>query len=127
MKVYGPYTRKDGRKIANIVNDGVKITISWPKYLYETHYNVKLADNETIDHIDGNFTNDSISNLRILPRAENSRLGVVPPSKMSFICPECRKMFERLTRKYKYNQTTRKSSGPFCSRVCAGTYNSRIT
>lgn len=71
MKIYGPYTRLDGRKI--IIIDGR--TVSYPKYLLEQHLGRKLTDNETCDHIDGDFTNNSISNLRVLSRELNASLG----------------------------------------------------
>lgn len=32
-KVYGPYTRDDGRKHVIINNNGIHTTISYPKYL----------------------------------------------------------------------------------------------
>ena len=35
----------------------------YDKYVYEQHYNVKLKENEYIQHIDGNLLNNDISNL----------------------------------------------------------------
>ena len=75
-KVYGPYTRKDGRQVVILKTPGSEKdhkTISYPKYLVECHINRYLTDNETIDHIDGNFYNNELSNLRIVDRSEHCR------------------------------------------------------
>ena len=40
-----------------------RITLSYPKYLIEVHLDRYLEKEETVDHIDGNFLNNVISNL----------------------------------------------------------------
>jgi hypothetical protein len=51
----------------NKMNQGNKIFLKYwypyDKYIYEQHYNVKLKDDETIQHLDGNRLNNDISNL----------------------------------------------------------------
>jgi len=73
MKIYGPYLRKDGRKHIVIVHDdGLKQTQSYPRYLMEQHLGRRLLDNETVDHINEDFTDDRLENLQLLTRGENA-------------------------------------------------------
>ena len=49
LKVYGPYTRKDGRKHVVIVNNnGTKTTKSYPRYLMEQHLGRSLEPSEIV-------------------------------------------------------------------------------
>lgn len=124
MKVYGPYKRKDGRKHV-IVYDfklGIRQTISYPKYLMEQHLGRKLTEDETIDHINNDYTDDRLENLQILSRVDNISKSTVPAEIMTFKCPNCFKMFELLARQYRGNQVSKGKSGPFCSRSCAGQF-----
>lgn len=72
-KIYGPYTRiTDGRRYVKIIYPNKKrLTMSYPKYLIECRLNEYLKKDETVDHIDGNFLNDSPENLRIVERSEH--------------------------------------------------------
>ena len=81
MKIYGPYTRKDGRKHIVLRKDGKLQTISYPRFLLEEKLGRKLLPEETVDHIDEDISNDDPSNLQILSRAENSRKSLVVNSK----------------------------------------------
>jgi len=47
MKVYGPYTRKDGRQHVILYENGTRKTVSYPKYLLETKLGRPLDSNET--------------------------------------------------------------------------------
>lgn len=68
----GPYIRKDNRKIILIeINKNWK-TVSYPKYLMEEYLKRFLLKDETVDHINADFTDNRIENLQILSRAENS-------------------------------------------------------
>lgn len=72
--IYGPYTRNDGRQhivLTRHNTNGTIIerhTISYPKYIVEKHINRYLLPNETVDHIDCDFRNNELSNLRIVDR-----------------------------------------------------------
>lgn len=81
MKIYGPYTRKDGRKHIILRKDGKLQTISYPRYLLEKKLGRKLLPEETVDHIDENISNNDLSNLQVLSRAENSRKSLSINSK----------------------------------------------
>ena len=77
--IYGPYKRKDGRKHLVLYDTGIKSkqTVSYPKYLVEQHYRITLKDNETVDHINNDFSDDSLENLQVLDRATNIRKALV--------------------------------------------------
>jgi hypothetical protein len=69
--VHGPYKRKDGRQHVVIVErnpDGSvknKETRSYPKYLMQELKQDMLDADDTVDHVDRDFTNDDPGNLKI--------------------------------------------------------------
>lgn len=73
-KVFGPYVRKDNRKIVILqsLEDSKLKTVSYPKFLMEQHLGRYLTKDETVDHINADFTDDRIENLQILSRAKNA-------------------------------------------------------
>lgn len=111
-KVYGPYTRKDGRQIVILKTPGVRDqqTVSYPKYLVERYLNRFLNSDETVDHIDGNFSNNDLSNLRVVPRVEHCRSHTSKRAEIQKRCVVCGKVFET-------DEANRLTCG---SRVCRG-------
>lgn len=124
MKVYGPYLRKDGRKhVILVFPDGKKITKSWPRYLMEQHLGRELLPEETVDHIDNDFTNDSISNLQILTLKENVIKQHNSNKDNIYVeveCKNCGKSFTRRKKLIEYNLNVLGKDGPFCSHKCVG-------
>ena len=125
MKVYGPYTRKDGRQHVIISESGKKKTISYPRYLMQQVIGRELTDLETVDHIDGDFTNNDLSNLQILTREANAakKYDDYPELRVkyaTYVCPVCDKHFQREERVVRRNQMKRKCAGPYCSKNCSG-------
>ena len=124
MQVHGPYKRQDGRQIVIIVeNNGTRRTVSYPKWLMELQLGRKLDPNlETIDHIDSNFDNNNLSNLRVVPRDQHSSDDTRRVKLIKFKCAWCDKEFERSPRLVR-DKARKNKAGPFCSRVCAGRYS----
>ena len=122
-RVYGPYKEKRGRKIVILVHpDGTRETISYPKYIVEKALGYRLdRDLGTIDHIDGNFDNNHLSNLKIVPRREHSEMDTRRVKLVKFKCLMCEKEFERSPRLIR-DKAKKGKSGPYCSRSCAGRY-----
>lgn len=125
MRIYGPYTRKDGRQHIILYKDGKRTTVSYPKYLLEQKLGRVLLPDETCDHIDGDFTNNSLDNLQVLSRGDNAAkaMALRPAEKAYFVCPECHKSFYKSMRDVRGNQIKKKKAGPFCSKSCAGKYS----
>lgn len=123
-KIYGPYTRNDNRQHVIIIFPNKKRkTVSYPKYLMEVHLNRYLDPVlETIDHIDGDFTNNNLDNLRIISLSDHVKQDVPRNKSQSFICDVCKKTFTLsgtpLVKAF-HNRLDGKT-GPFCSRKCAG-------
>lgn len=122
--VHGPYKRKDGRQIVILIdNNGKRRTVSYPKWLMELQVGRKLDPNlETIDHIDSNFENNDMNNLRIVPRDQHSADDTRRVKHVKFTCAWCDKEFERSPRLVR-DKARKNKAGPFCSRTCAGKYS----
>jgi len=121
MKVYGPYTRKDGRQHVILYQDGKRKTVSYPKYLLEQKLGRSLLPNETCDHIDNDHTNNCLDNLQVLTRSDNARkANALKPAELGhFTCPVCNASFTKPMCDVRANLKQNKS-GPYCSRSCAG-------
>jgi hypothetical protein len=128
MKIYGPYTRKDGRQHVIIYENGNRKTISYPKFLLEQKLGRSLLPNETCDHIDNDYTNNCLGNLQVLTRSDNCKkqMAFKPAEKGYFVCPECNKSFYKEMRYVRHNNIHQKKVGPFCSKSCAGRYSQRL-
>lgn len=122
VRVYGPYTRKDKRQhVCILYPDGKRITLSYPRYLMEAFLGRKLAPEEHIDHINNDPTDNRIENLQILSQKENNRkFSILNPRKIyTFVCPCCKKETQKYLN-YVLGNIKKGSSGPYCSRSCAG-------
>ena len=115
-KCYGPYTRADGRQHVILIhhnnagNIDDRITCSYPKYLVENYIGHKLSSSETVDHIDGNFSNNDLSNLRIVERSLHCKSHVKVKTTLEKQCCVCGKVFYT-------NDNSRVTCG---SKSCAG-------
>lgn len=128
-KIYGPYkSRKDGRLRCQVIFPNKKTKIlSYPKYLMEVHLNRYLNDDETIDHIDGDFLNNSIENLRIIDRKEHAINDAIRNKDVTVVCAYCGKVFTIKGSKIHYrNRKDKHQSGYFCSRQCTGKYGADV-
>lgn len=74
-KVLGPYrSAKKGKERRFVIirfPDGRKKTTAYARYLLEVHLGRELRSDEDADHIDGDWLNDDLSNLRPLPSSIN--------------------------------------------------------
>jgi len=125
-RILGPYLRPAGRKIVVIVKeDGCKTTKSYPKYLMEKILNRELLKNETVDHIDRDFTNDVLENLRVVDRSQHVKDDVKRVRLYKPRCVWCGRIFERSVSQLNHS-SNRGKAGPFCSKKCAGEYGSSV-
>jgi hypothetical protein len=128
IKIYGPYTRKDGRKhiIKICTITGNRITQSYPRYLIENKLGRKLLPNEHIDHKNDDYTDDDINNLQILTQKQNNQKEMSRPHRKQkfyeFNCPQCG-IFCKKELKYVKGNKKQNKAGPFCSRSCAGKFS----
>ncbi len=122
FKVYGPYTRKDGRQHVCLVGRGnERKTVSYPKFLVETRFDRYLDENETVDHIDGNFLNNAPENLQVLQRSVHAALDAKRLVVGTVTCPLCGKRFTPTQ-----GQVHTAVAGPFCSKRCTGRYGASV-
>lgn len=122
--ITGPYLRKDGRMHTVIrFVDGTKTTKSYPKYLIEQKLGRLLENDETVDHINRDISNNSYDNLQILSRSENAKKSAIKAQDIFHECCWCGKNF-KLTRSQIKNY--KRKSGPFCSRKCSGQYGAEL-
>lgn len=126
-QLYGPYIRKDGRKIVIVRNSTSykQQTISYPKYLIEVESGQRLSGEITVDHIDRDFTNDSFDNLQPLDRANHTRKDAYKLVPVTIICNICGTTFildgKKLSSHFRNKRIGKPSkSGPYCSKRCAG-------
>lgn len=119
---YGPYLGKD-KRYRVVIYDGVnRQTRQYAKLKMEIKLERRIEEPETVDHFNGNTRDDRYDNLQVLFRKEHIKKDVLRRPHLKLSCPLCNKTFEP-SRNQISNVNNRKSSGPFCSRVCAAKYN----
>lgn len=122
-KVYGPYSRNDGRQIVIVKeDDGSKRTVSYPKHIMEEHLGHRLdPDLGTVDHLDFNFLNNDLSNLVVKKRDEHSADDTRRVKLVKLKCTNCKKKFERSPRLMR-DKNKKGNRGTFCSRSCSAKF-----
>lgn len=129
LKLYGPYTRKDGRKHVIVItrDESGKIvkreTISYPKFLVEGMLLQELPKGYTVDHNDRDFTNDHPSNLVVRMFSDHIQLDALRVKVSDVQCPMCDKTF---TPTVDQRNPRNGIAGPFCSRRCGGLYGAGV-
>lgn len=83
-----------------------------------------LKNDEHVDHIDEDKTNDQLSNLQILSLVENNKKHVLAKGKQAkkilLTCPKCTDTF-MLTERH-YNSRIKNNKKIFCSRTCSSKF-----
>lgn len=128
FKVFGPYKNKKSKRSIVVVIDrnGVRRTVTLPKWIMEQHLGHPLdPDEHTVDHLDFDFNNNDINNLRVVPRAEHSADDTRRVKLLKLKCAWCDCDFERSPRLLR-DKAKKQKAGPFCSRQCAGKYSRRL-
>lgn len=123
LKVYGPYSRKDGRQHVIVAGEGFKKTVSFPKFLKELELGTALG-NLTVDHQDRDKTNNQLDNLVVRERSEHVKLDATRIKVSPVVCPICGVEF--IPTKNQINSRAKKLAGPFCSRSCQGKYGKSV-
>jgi len=132
MKINGPYVHSTGqlkgRAYVVIKNGSKQTTMLYSRFLMEQKLGRKLEYDETVDHIDNDFTNDNLENLQVISRAENSAKRHIDNENFVeyaiYECPLCGIKFKKDVRHVKHNRKQGKA-GPFCSKSHAATFTNR--
>ena len=105
--------------MACLVNPNVRKdrkTIAFARYIMAVHLGRELTAEETVDHINEDKTDDSITNLQLMSRKDNKAKSQKPRTWITAVCPHCHSQF-------KYMKGQRKNSrNPACSRRCASKF-----
>ena len=122
-KIYGPYGSK--RKMVALVSPEHRTTMSYARYLMTLHLGRELTDQEEVDHIDDDYTNDVIENLQILTPEQNKAKQDKLRREQALItltCPQCGEEFTRFRR---FTKMRNGGSGEpsCCSRRCSIQYH----
>ena len=126
----------EGRKLITLKKfNGELVGTSYARYLMAVKLGRFLTDQEEVDHIDNNKTNDDPNNLQILTPEQNrekQRLHYINSVQQKFdlACPYCGKDFTLTEREMggRITQIQKNNSIGliYCSTNCAGIFNSLI-
>jgi hypothetical protein len=126
-KAYGPYnSSKPGRKIMILIDEhGNRRTMTYPRYQLLQQTGKPVDENLTVDHRNGDRTDDRIENYQLLPRSDHSKLDTRRAKLVKLTCPMCQKEHFRTPRKIREKSKAGKRAD-FCSRKCAGKYSREV-
>lgn len=126
MVVYGPYIATNGRKfVVKIYPDKTRYSQWYSRYLMEMHLGRQLEPHETVDHINGDSTDDRIENYQIMSLEDNIDKSLVRfDSTINYQCVWCGSIFKPT--RHQRGARAEKKAGPFCSRTCTGQYGASV-
>ena len=124
-RVYGPYSRKDGRKhVILIYATGRRRTVSYPRWILEQQTGSLIPKGIDVHHTNEDYTDNSLENLELKSHVVHTRdHSAYPSTKLSVICVLCKKASVKEARNVRWNQYSRGSAGPFCSSRCSGKWS----
>ena len=128
-RVYGPYERKSGRKFVILIyEDGSRTTRQYARHLMELKLGRELTDEEEVDHIDRDHTNDEIFNLRVVSKEEHKKDDQKRRIPVEWECPLCDEKFVLGAKAENdaFQKRKQGKAGPFCSKQCAGRYGAEV-
>lgn len=129
MKLYGPYKRPNGRKFVILVDEeGNRVTKQYARYLMEQELGRELTEDEEVDHIDRDHTNDEISNLRVISKEQHKLDDQKRRIPVEWKCPLCDDKFvlDAKAENDAFQKRKQGKAGPFCSKQCAGRYGAEV-
>jgi hypothetical protein len=113
------YTDSQDRKIVSLIReDGTRTSTSYARYLMSVEVGHYLDEDEEVDHINEDKTDDRLENLQILSSLENKRKSnSTGQTYLRCICPVCQDEFEVLKKQtFLSGNGTKKYQN--CSRSC---------
>lgn len=134
-RVYGPYGSNDGRKRLTFreVDEGGMIrkagsksfSMAWSRALMIAKLDRLLSEDEEVDHINEDHTDDSVDNLQVLSYEEHKQKsgrenGARQNRRTLEVCPVCEKEF--MCRGDSKRKALSLNRQPCCSRVCGSKY-----
>lgn len=127
------YTSSDGRQRMIRYNNKERKTISYPRVIMENHLGRKLLPDEDVHHIDGDVTNNNVSNLQVVKHNKHCAMHEQKYFDKEVRCFWCGKKFiltakQQQIRHGNINRKNRngENSKIFCSRSCGGKYGRMI-
>jgi hypothetical protein len=101
---------RDGRTYIRLYNNpDDRFTTSYARYLMSVHLKRLLNDDEVVDHINGDRTDDRLENLQILDEQQNIAKDQCQ-TVLEHTCERCNKVF--------YKNVKGKREYRFCSKRC---------
>ena len=121
---------KDGRfRYYYKDSEGKHKLISYPRVIMENLLNRTLDDNEIIHHIDGDPSNNNISNLQVMTKEEHARLHRTEYYDKEVVCEVCGKTFIWTAERqsvYQRDLNRNKNRIVTCSKSCSSIYGRYI-
>lgn len=120
---YTVINRENRKHVLLISEDGSRSSTSYARYLMSVYLGRFLNEDEYVDHIDDDKTNDVIENLQILTFLENSRKEANRRGRLmaEIKCPVCGSIF---TRRKGLTQALESLKGKVtcCSKACSSSF-----
>ena len=124
----GPFLNKEGRLRINLISCADNyFGMLFSTYLWEVSHHRKVRKSFSIDHIDGDCTNDVLSNLQEISLSDNIKKGTSKiieynnkNSKKLFLwCPVCGERFKISRWKVNLKKLKKGKEFHFCCKDCA--------
>lgn len=91
----------------------------------ESHLGRELGPDETVDHVNRDFRDDEIDNLKVLDRPLHSELDALRVKMVEIECVLCGTKAMKQGKHLDANERQGKA-GPFCGHSCAAIYAHKV-